>query len=53
MSNEAFADLKKATKDALAFELGKRRDLRLTPIQGPRPPKTLTHQPIAHSEGRK
>jgi hypothetical protein len=28
MSDEAFADLKKAMEDAVAFERGKRRDLR-------------------------
>jgi hypothetical protein len=53
MSNEAFADLKEAMEDALAFERGKRRDLKVTRIQGPRTPKTLSPQPIAHLEARK
>jgi hypothetical protein len=52
MSDEAFADLKKAMEDALAFERGK-RDLKVTRIQGPRPSKTLSPQPIADLEGRK
>lgn len=50
---KAFTDLKKAMEAALAFERGKRRDLRVTRIQGPRPPKTLSPQPVAHLEGRK
>ena len=53
MNDEAFADLKKAMEHALAFERGKRRDLKVTRIQDPRPPKTLSPQPIAHSKGRK
>ena len=53
MSIEAFADLKKAMEDALAFERGKRRDLKVTRIQAPRPPKTSSPQPIAPLEGRK
>jgi hypothetical protein len=40
MSDGAFAELKQAMEDALAFERGKRRDLRVTRIQVPRPPKT-------------
>ena len=52
MSDEAFADLKEAMKDALAFERGERRDLKVTRIQRPRPPKTQSPQPIAHLEGR-
>jgi hypothetical protein len=40
MSDEAFAELKQAMEDALAFERGKRRDLKVTRIQVPRPPKT-------------
>ena len=35
MSDNAFADLKKGMKDALAFERGKRRDLKVTRIQAP------------------
>ncbi len=36
MSNEAFADLKKALEDAVAFERGQRRDLKRTRIQAVR-----------------
>lgn len=50
MSDEAFADLKEAMEDALAFE---RRDLTVTRIQGPRPLKTLSPHPIVHLEDRK
>jgi len=53
MSDEAFANLKEAMEEALAFERGKRLDLRVTRIQGPRPPKALSPQPVAHLEGRK
>ncbi|MGH9906002.1 MAG: hypothetical protein ACRD8U_10540 [Pyrinomonadaceae bacterium] len=48
MSDEAFADLKAAMEDAVAFELGERRDLKVTRIQGPRPERTLSPQAIAH-----
>jgi hypothetical protein len=41
MSDETFADLKKAIKDALAFERGERRDLHVTRIQAPASPKAL------------
>ena len=37
MSDGAFAELKGAMEDALAFERGKRRDLKVTRIQAPRP----------------
>jgi hypothetical protein len=37
MSDEAFAELKGAMEDSLAFERGKRRDLKVTRIQAPRP----------------
>jgi hypothetical protein len=47
MSDEAFADLKEAMEDALAFERGQRRDLRVTRIQAPRPPKTMSLKDIA------
>jgi hypothetical protein len=53
MSDEAFAHLKQAMEDAVAFERGKRGDLKVTRIQGPSPPKTLSPQPIAHLDGRK
>ena len=39
MSDEAFADLKQALEDALAFERAERRDLSVTRIRGSRPPK--------------
>jgi hypothetical protein len=42
MSDEAFADLKQGLKDALAFERGERRELEVTRIQAPRPPKALS-----------
>jgi len=38
-TDEAFADLKQALEDALAFERGERRGLRVTRIPGSRPPK--------------
>jgi hypothetical protein len=39
MSDEAFADLKEAMEDALAFERGERRNLKVSRIQAPRRPK--------------
>jgi DNA-binding transcriptional regulator YiaG len=47
MSDEAFADLKEAMKDAVAFERGKRRDLKVTRIQALRPPKAMSPRDIA------
>jgi len=47
MSDEAFADLKEALGDALAFERGKRRNLKVTRIQAPRPPKAMSPKDIA------
>jgi len=47
MSDEAFADLKNAIEDALAFERGKGRDLKVTRIQAPRPPKAMSPKDIA------
>ena len=35
MSEEAFADLKEAMEDAVAFERGKRSDLKVTRIRAP------------------
>ena len=46
MSDEAFAELKEAMEDALAFEKGKRRDLKITRIQAPRPPKAMSSREI-------
>lgn len=42
MSDEASADLERALEDALAFERGERRGLKVTRIQGSRPPKALS-----------
>lgn len=36
ITHEAFEDLKQALEDALAFELGQRRDLNVTRIKAPR-----------------
>lgn len=42
-----FADLKSAMEGALAFERGERRDLKVTRIQAPRPPKAMSPKDIA------
>jgi putative transcriptional regulator len=47
MSAEAFGDLKEALEGALAFERGERRDLKVTRIQAPRPPKAMSPKDIA------
>jgi len=47
MSDEAFADLKEAMEGALAFERGERRDVKVTRIQAPRPPKAMSPEDIA------
>jgi putative transcriptional regulator len=47
MNDEAFADLKEALEGALAFERGERRDLKVTRIQAPRPPKAMSPKDIA------
>ena len=48
MSDEAFADLKEAMEGVLAFERGeRRRDLKVTRIQAPRPPKAMSPKDIA------
>lgn len=39
MSDGAFADLKEALEEALAFERAERRDLHVTRIRAPRPSK--------------
>lgn len=46
MSDEAFADLKEAMEDALAFEQGKRRDLKITRVRLPRAPKAMSSREI-------
>ena len=51
MSDEAFADLKEAMEDALAFERGE-RDLKVTRIRAPRPPKAMSAQDIAQIRRR-
>ena len=52
MSDEAFADLKEAMEDALAFERGERRDLKVTRIRAPRPPKAMSAQDIVQIRRR-
>ena len=47
MSDKAFGDLMAALKVALAFERGEGRDLKVTRLQAPRPPKTLSPKDIA------
>lgn len=47
MSDEAFADLKAAMEGALSFERGERRNLKVTRIQAPRPPKAMSPKDIA------
>ena len=46
MSDEAFADLKEAMEDSIAFEQGKRRDLKITRIRLPQAPKTMSSREI-------
>ena len=52
MSDEAFADLKEAMEGALAFERSERRDLKVTRIQAPRPPKAMSPKDIARIRER-
>ena len=52
MSADAFADLKEAMEDALAFERGQRRELKVTRIQAPRPPKAMSAKDIARLRRR-
>ena len=52
MSDDAFADLKDAMEEALAFERGKSRDLRITRLQAPRPPKAMSPRDIARIRER-
>lgn len=42
VGDEAFADLKEALEGALAFERVERRDLHVTRIRAPRPPKAVS-----------
>ena len=52
MSDAAFADLKDAIEDALAFERGNHRGLKITRIQAPRPPKAMSPRDIARIRER-
>lgn len=52
MSDEAFGDLKEAMDDALAFERGNRRNLKVMRIQAPRPPKAMSPRDIARIRER-
>ena len=52
MSDEAFANLKEAMEDALAFERGKHRDLKVTRIRAPRRPKAMSPRDIARIRER-
>lgn len=47
MTDEAFGDLKEALECALSFERGECRDLNVTRIQAPRPPKGMSPRDIA------
>jgi len=47
MSDEAFGELKEALEGALAFERGEHRDLKVTRLQAPRPPKAMSPKDIA------
>src|SRR5258707_9719485 len=46
MSDEGFADLKGAFEDALAHERGERKDLHVTRVAVPRPPKPMSSAEI-------
>lgn len=48
MSDEAFAELKGAFADALSYERGERRDLHVTRVIVPRPPKSMSSHEIIH-----
>jgi putative transcriptional regulator len=52
MSDEAFADIKAAMEDALAFERGERRNLKITRIRAPRPPKAMSARDIVQIRRR-
>lgn len=52
MGDEAFTELKDAMEDALAFERGKRRGLKVTRIQAPRRPKPMSPKDIARIRER-
>lgn len=46
MSDEAFGELRGALEDALAYERGGRRDLRVTRVAVPRPPDPVSREEI-------
>jgi len=51
MTDEAFAELKAAMEDALAFERGERRDLKITRIRV-QPPKAMSARDIVQIRRR-
>ena len=53
MSEKTFADLKEAMEDALAFERGHRRDLKVTQVQSPRPRKARHQKTASRIDGAK
>jgi len=46
MSDEAFGELRGALEDALAYERGERRDLKVTRVAVPRPPEPISRDQI-------
>lgn len=46
MSDEAFGELRGALEDAVAYERGERRDLRVTRVAAPRPPAPVSREEI-------
>lgn len=44
MNDEAFPDLREAMEDAVAYERGERRNLKVSRIQAPRPAKASAGQ---------
>jgi hypothetical protein len=50
LTHEAFADLKQALDDALAFERRERRDLNVTRVEAPQPPKAMSTKDIPLSD---
>lgn len=52
MTDEAFAELKEAMEEALDFERGERRNLKITRIRAPRPPKAMSAQDIVQIRRR-
>jgi putative transcriptional regulator len=52
MSDEAFAGLKEAMTGAAAFERGANRNLKVTRIKAPQPPKPMSPKDIARLRER-